>query len=77
MGTTVINAGIVREARKRRPTQIKKEKAEKELEENIREIDGIEHTIIYYNEWIKKGKPLDKNEEKIKLSTTAAKCIGK
>ena len=74
-GVTMVNAGVAVEAWKRRNTQIREEKEEKEREEQMAGLDVQETALLYYDNWVKTGKPRDDKKDKIKLGTKASKAI--
>lgn len=75
-GLCMVNAGVVVEAHKRKIAQETKEKAKKEEEEKNAGLEVLDTADVFYYEWLRKGKPMDKNK-KIKLGQVAAKSIVK
>ena len=76
IGEVIVNSRIAAEAWRRRNAQIQEEKGEKEREKTMAGLGEQEIALFYYDEWVKDGKVLDKNN-KPKLGKEGAKAIVK
>ena len=76
IGEVIVNSGIAAEAWRRRNAQIQEEKEEKEREKTMAGLGDQELALFYYDEWVKAGKDVDKNN-KPKLGKDGAKAIVK
>ena len=76
IGEVIVNSGIAAEAWRRRNAQIQEEEEDKEREKTMAGLGEQEVALYYYDEWVKGGKVMDKNE-KPKLGKEGAKAIVK
>ena len=76
IGEVIVNSGIAAEAWRRRNAQIQEEKEDKEREKTMAGLGEQEVALYYYDEWVKGGKVMDKND-KLKLGKEGTKAIVK